>query len=43
MLIAGFPAGAFQTNCFVVAAGAGEPCLVVDPGQDAEEPLRKAA
>ncbi|HZZ47453.1 MAG TPA: MBL fold metallo-hydrolase [Pseudonocardia sp.] len=39
MLIAGFPAGAFQTNCFVVAADAGEPCLVVDPGQDAEEPL----
>jgi glyoxylase-like metal-dependent hydrolase (beta-lactamase superfamily II) len=39
MLIAGFPAGAFQTNCFVVAAGAGEPCLVVDPGQDAVEPL----
>jgi glyoxylase-like metal-dependent hydrolase (beta-lactamase superfamily II) len=39
MLIAGFPAGAFQTNCFVVAAEAGEPCLVVDPGQDAVEPL----
>ncbi|MDT7629550.1 MAG: hydroxyacylglutathione hydrolase [Pseudonocardiales bacterium] len=39
MLIAGFPAGAFQTNCFVVAAAAGEPCVVVDPGQDAVEPL----
>jgi glyoxylase-like metal-dependent hydrolase (beta-lactamase superfamily II) len=39
VLIAGFPAGAFQTNCFVVAAAAGEPCVVVDPGQDAVEPL----
>ena len=39
MLIAGFPAGAFQTNCFVVAAEAGAPCVVVDPGQDAVEPL----
>lgn len=41
MLVAGFPAGAFQTNCFVVAAAAGEPCVVIDPGQDAIEPLRK--
>jgi hydroxyacylglutathione hydrolase len=39
VLIAGFPAGAFQTNCFVVAAEAGAPCVVVDPGQDAVEPL----
>ena len=41
MLLAGFPAGTFQTNCFVVAPGEGGPCVVVDPGQDAEEPLRK--
>lgn len=40
MLVAGFPAGSFQTNCYVVATGKGEPCVVVDPGQDAEEPLR---
>ena len=40
MLVAGFPAGVFQTNCFVVAPDTGGPCLVVDPGQDAEEPLR---
>ncbi len=40
MLVAGFPAGVFQTNCFVVAPEAGGPCLVVDPGQDAEEGLR---
>lgn len=39
MLIAGFPAGALQTNCYVVATGRGEACVVVDPGQDAVEPL----
>ena len=39
MLVAGFPAGSFQTNCYVVAAGPGEACIVVDPGQDAVEPL----
>ena len=35
MLIAGFPAGSFGTNCYVVANAPGEPCLIVDPGQDA--------
>jgi hydroxyacylglutathione hydrolase len=35
VLIAGFPAGSFETNCYVVATGAGEECVVVDPGQDA--------
>jgi hydroxyacylglutathione hydrolase len=39
VLVAGFPAGSFQTNCYVVATGAGEACVVVDPGQDAVEPL----
>lgn len=39
MLVAGFPAGSFQTNCYVVAAGAGQACVVVDPGQDAVDPL----
>jgi hydroxyacylglutathione hydrolase len=39
VLVAGFPAGSFQTNCYVVAAGPGEACIVVDPGQDAVEPL----
>lgn len=34
MLIAGFPAGSWATNCYVLAAGPGEPCLIVDPGQD---------
>src|SRR5713101_1686828 len=45
MLIAGFPAGSFAANCYVVAAGPGEQCLIVDPGQDAaggiEEIIRR--
>lgn len=40
MLVTGFPAGAFGTNCFVLAPGPGQECVVVDPGQDAEPPLR---
>jgi hydroxyacylglutathione hydrolase len=39
VLVAGFPAGSFQANCFVLAAGEGEACVVVDPGQDAVDPL----
>jgi len=35
VLIAGFPAGSFQANCFVLAAEPGASCIVVDPGQDA--------
>jgi hydroxyacylglutathione hydrolase len=35
VLVAGFPVGAFQTNCYVLAPGPGEACVVVDPGQDA--------
>jgi glyoxylase-like metal-dependent hydrolase (beta-lactamase superfamily II) len=35
MLIAEFPAGDFQTNCYLVATGPGAEALVVDPGQDA--------
>ncbi|WP_345425444.1 MBL fold metallo-hydrolase [Pseudonocardia xishanensis] len=42
MLVAGFPAGAFQTNCYVVAPAAGEACVIVDPGQDAVDPLQAA-
>ena len=34
MLIAGFPAGSWATNCYVVSTGPGEPCLIVDPGQE---------
>ena len=32
MLIAGFPSEATATNCYVVAPGAGEQCVVIDPG-----------
>lgn len=32
MLLIGFPAQVFGTNCYVLAPGAGEECLVVDPG-----------
>ncbi len=32
MLVRGFPAQAFDTNCYVVAPGQGEQCVVVDPG-----------
>ena len=39
MLVAGFPAGAFETNCYVLAPGPGQECVVVDPGLDAVEPL----
>ena len=42
MLVVGFPAGAFQTNCYVLAPAAGGPCVVVDPGQEAVDPLREA-
>ena len=34
MFITGFPAGSWSTNCYVVAVGPGEPCLIVDPGQE---------
>jgi len=32
VLVTGFPSDVFGTNCYVVAVGAGEPCVVVDPG-----------
>ncbi len=36
MLIAGFPAGSFAANCYILAPGPGAECLIIDPGQDAE-------
>ncbi|MFR9798890.1 MBL fold metallo-hydrolase [Streptomyces sp. MS06] len=45
MLIAGFPAGAWGTNCYLVAPAAGEECVIIDPGHQAspgvEEALKK--
>jgi glyoxylase-like metal-dependent hydrolase (beta-lactamase superfamily II) len=37
VLIAGFPAGPWGTNCYVVATGPGAECVVVDPGKDAAD------
>ncbi|MFT4199949.1 MBL fold metallo-hydrolase [Gordonia sp. (in: high G+C Gram-positive bacteria)] len=44
MLITGFPAGMFATNCYLVSAdaspgGAGGDAVIIDPGQDAEEQI----
>jgi glyoxylase-like metal-dependent hydrolase (beta-lactamase superfamily II) len=39
LLVVGFPAGPWQTNCWVVAPAAGEQCVVIDPGHGAEGPL----
>jgi hydroxyacylglutathione hydrolase len=41
VLIRSFPAGAFGTNCYAVAPGPGQECVVVDPGMDAVEPLAR--
>ncbi len=35
MLIAGFPAGPWGTNCYVAATAPGAECVVIDPGKDA--------
>lgn len=32
MLVVGFPAQMFDTNCYVVATAPGEQCVVIDPG-----------
>ena len=40
MLTIAFPAQAFDTNCYVLAAQAGEECLIVDPGIGVVETLR---
>ena len=39
MLVVGFPAEAFGTNCYIVAPAAGEQCVVVDPGIGVTERL----
>lgn len=39
MLLAGFSAGPTGTNCYLLAPGPGEQCLVVDPGLGAVEQL----
>ncbi len=41
MLAIAFPAAAFGTNCYVLATGPGEECVVLDPGIGVEETLRE--
>ncbi|MCT1618566.1 MBL fold metallo-hydrolase [Janibacter hoylei] len=41
MLTIPFPAQAFGTNCYVIADGPGEECIIVDPGIGIEETLRE--
>jgi hydroxyacylglutathione hydrolase len=41
VLVAGFPAGSFAANCYVIAPAAGEQCVIVDPGQDAERGIEE--
>ncbi|GGC59429.1 MBL fold metallo-hydrolase [Hoyosella rhizosphaerae] len=35
MRVMGFPAGMFQTNCYLIAHDDRPECVVIDPGQDA--------
>jgi glyoxylase-like metal-dependent hydrolase (beta-lactamase superfamily II) len=39
VLVRGFPAAAFDTNCWVVAPAEGEQCVVIDPGIGVEAQL----
>lgn len=41
MLITGFAAGMFQTNCYIVAAEAGAEAVIIDPGQDSAPQVRQ--
>ncbi|WP_158889830.1 MBL fold metallo-hydrolase [Amycolatopsis anabasis] len=42
MLVVGFPAGAFQANCYLLAPGTDGDCVLVDPGQGATERIGEA-
>ena len=42
MLVVGFPAGPWGTNCWVLAPAAGEQCVIVDPGKDAVDGIEDA-
>ena len=41
MLVAGFPAGSFAANCYLVAPAPGEECVIIDPGQDSERGIEE--
>jgi len=42
VLTASFPAAVFGTNCYVLATGQGEECVIVDPGIGVVDTLREA-
>jgi len=42
VLVVGFPAGPWGTNCWILAPGAGEQCVIVDPGKDAAPGIEEA-
>ena len=37
MLTIGIPAAVFATNCYILATGPGQECLIVDPGIGVED------
>ena len=37
MFIASFPAGPWQTNCYVVSSASAEECVIIDPGMDSAD------
>jgi len=39
MLIAGFSAGPWSTNCWVVSPGASQECVVIDPGYESSDQI----
>lgn len=41
MLINGFPAGPWGTNCWIIATSAGQECIVVDPGHGSGPVIRE--
>jgi glyoxylase-like metal-dependent hydrolase (beta-lactamase superfamily II) len=41
MLIAGFPAGPFGTNCWILASGARSEAVIVDPGMDSRRGIEQ--
>jgi glyoxylase-like metal-dependent hydrolase (beta-lactamase superfamily II) len=42
VLVVGFPAGPWGTNCWVLASGPGEQCVIVDPGKDSAGGIEEA-
>jgi len=41
VLIAGFPAGSFAANCYLIASEPASECLIIDPGQDSERGINE--